>query len=171
MPSTAPLTHLGRASNTRRSPSGSPTTRRRSICWSPPRNAPSLSSPAPPCPTAISDCSLQTMLPDIQTYREIARSLPVRAMWHAGEGRPKEAWQDLLAVHRLANLCAGNTWSNISSPSRSATSLANTHARSSATPSYRADDARQIFRDLIFAPSPSARWQIRRPRRATLLAG
>ncbi len=43
------------------------------------------------------------------TYREVARSLPVRAMWHAGEGRPKEAWQDLLAVHRISNLCAGNT--------------------------------------------------------------
>jgi hypothetical protein len=39
-----------------------------------------------------------------QGARQAARSLPVRAMWHLGENRPDEAWQDLLAVHRIGRL-------------------------------------------------------------------
>jgi hypothetical protein len=34
--------------------------------------------------------------------REVASALVRRALLHAGEGRHKEAWQDLLACHRLA---------------------------------------------------------------------
>jgi hypothetical protein len=43
-------------------------------------------------------------LPHIQSIREAGRALPARAMWHLGEGRSEDAWQDLLALHRLARL-------------------------------------------------------------------
>jgi hypothetical protein len=43
-------------------------------------------------------------LGQIQTSREAARSLMTRAMWNLGENRPLDAWQDLLAIHRLARL-------------------------------------------------------------------
>jgi hypothetical protein len=41
-----------------------------------------------------------------QGSRAAARSLVVRAMWHLGEGRADEAWQDLLAIHRIGRLLA-----------------------------------------------------------------
>lgn len=47
---------------------------------------------------------LTMLLPDIQSSRGLARGLCHRAMLHLGEGRPREAWQDLQAVHRLARL-------------------------------------------------------------------
>jgi hypothetical protein len=89
----------------------------------------------------------------IQAYREIARALPVRAMWHAGEGRPVEAWHDLLALHRLAGLCTGDTMveylvgfaiNNIACQS--------TYAFIGST-NLSAADARQILRDLSTLPS------------------
>jgi hypothetical protein len=46
------------------------------------------------------------LLPGVQGVREAGRSLPVRAMWHLGEGRLNEAWKDLLAVHRIGRLTA-----------------------------------------------------------------
>jgi hypothetical protein len=46
------------------------------------------------------------LLPGQQGARAAARSLVVRAMWHLGEGRPNEAWQDLLAIHRIGRLLA-----------------------------------------------------------------
>ncbi len=39
-----------------------------------------------------------------QGYREIANALSLRANLHLGEGRTDEAWQDLLACHRLGRL-------------------------------------------------------------------
>ena len=47
---------------------------------------------------------ISVLLPAVQKARSFARILSARAMLHAGEGRPAEAWQDLLAVHRLARL-------------------------------------------------------------------
>jgi hypothetical protein len=47
---------------------------------------------------------LTMLLPDIQNARGLARALCQRAMLHLGEGRPHEAWRDLMAVHRLARL-------------------------------------------------------------------
>ena len=44
------------------------------------------------------------LLPAVQQSRSFARALSARAMWHAGEGRTSEAWQDLLACHRLGRL-------------------------------------------------------------------
>ncbi len=46
------------------------------------------------------------LLNDVQTYREIARLLNARAMWHLGEGRVDAAIQDLLDGHRLARKTA-----------------------------------------------------------------
>ncbi len=77
--------------------------------------------------------SLVAALPlgNIQTYREVAPSLPVRAMWHAGEGRPKEAWQDLLAVHRIANYCAAGTMAEYLRRSRHPRNRLRTHTHAS----------------------------------------
>jgi hypothetical protein len=56
------------------------------------------------------DPLISLSLSGVQGTREVGRSLPARAMWHLGEGRPNEAWQDLLAVHRIARLISqGNT--------------------------------------------------------------
>ncbi|MCA9230158.1 MAG: hypothetical protein KDA57_05880 [Planctomycetales bacterium] len=66
-----------------------------------------------PSPTLIdnSDKSLiEMLLPAVQGMRSGVRALKARAMWHLGEGRTAEAWQDLLACHRLARLVPrGNT--------------------------------------------------------------
>jgi hypothetical protein len=40
----------------------------------------------------------------VKCYREVAPALAARAMLHTGEGRFDEAWQDLLACHRLGRL-------------------------------------------------------------------
>ena len=45
----------------------------------------------------------------VNQYREAARALTARAMLRVGEGKLEEAWQDLLACHRLARL-AGQGW-------------------------------------------------------------
>jgi hypothetical protein len=43
-----------------------------------------------------------TMFRDTQQFRESGNALAARAMLRTGEGRVDEAWQDLLACHRLA---------------------------------------------------------------------
>ncbi|MEM6329554.1 MAG: hypothetical protein AAF790_04830, partial [Planctomycetota bacterium] len=49
-------------------------------------------------------------LPLAQTARHAANALAIRSMRHAGAGRQGQAWQDLMAVHRLANFIGdGNT--------------------------------------------------------------
>jgi hypothetical protein len=47
---------------------------------------------------------ISTLLPGVQKCRELAAALTARAMLRAGEGKFDEAWQDLLACHRLARL-------------------------------------------------------------------
>jgi hypothetical protein len=47
---------------------------------------------------------IAVLLPGVQKCREFASALSARAMLHIGEGRYDEAWQDLLACHRLARL-------------------------------------------------------------------
>ncbi len=54
--------------------------------------------------TAVAGTLISTLLPSVQQARNFARALTARAMWHTGEGRHAEAWQDLLAVHRLGRL-------------------------------------------------------------------
>ncbi len=44
------------------------------------------------------------LLPSVQKCREIASALAGRAMLRVAEGKVEEAWQDLLACHRLARL-------------------------------------------------------------------
>jgi hypothetical protein len=50
------------------------------------------------------DSLIGAMLPDTQNMREAARCLSTRAMRHIGENRLKDAWSDLMAIHRLARL-------------------------------------------------------------------
>ena len=45
---------------------------------------------------------LAALLPSVQKTRELASLLTARAMQRIGEGKYDEAWQDLLACHRLA---------------------------------------------------------------------
>jgi hypothetical protein len=47
-----------------------------------------------------------SLLPSVQRCRGIASALAARAMLRAGQGKDDEAWQDLLACHRLARLIA-----------------------------------------------------------------
>jgi lysophospholipase L1-like esterase len=44
---------------------------------------------------------LNALLPGVQKCRAFGHALAARAMLHTGEGRYDEAWQDLLACHRL----------------------------------------------------------------------
>jgi hypothetical protein len=44
---------------------------------------------------------LASLLPGVQRCREFANALSIRAMLHLGESRYDDAWQDLLACHRL----------------------------------------------------------------------
>jgi hypothetical protein len=44
---------------------------------------------------------LGALLPGVQKSREVARALAARALLRVGEGKVEEAWQDLLACHRL----------------------------------------------------------------------
>jgi hypothetical protein len=46
------------------------------------------------------------LVPGVQKCREFATALSARAMLRLGEGRYAEAWQDLLACHRLGRLVA-----------------------------------------------------------------
>jgi hypothetical protein len=62
-----------------------------------------------PSPTMLNrqnDPLVAIMLPGVQGVRESGRSLGARAMWHVGEKRPTEAWQDLYAIHRIGRLTA-----------------------------------------------------------------
>jgi hypothetical protein len=49
---------------------------------------------------------ISVLLPSIQPSRDAAFALTARAMLHAAEGKNDEAWQDLLATHRLGRLIA-----------------------------------------------------------------
>jgi hypothetical protein len=44
------------------------------------------------------------LVPAVQQYREAERALTARAMLRVDEGKVDEAWEDLLACHRLARL-------------------------------------------------------------------
>lgn len=46
------------------------------------------------------------LLPTVQKCRELVTALTARSMLRLGEGKPDEAWQDLLAAHRLGRLVA-----------------------------------------------------------------
>jgi hypothetical protein len=46
------------------------------------------------------------LMPSVQKCRELANALTCRAMLRLGEGRFDDAWQDLLACHRLSRLVA-----------------------------------------------------------------
>jgi len=67
-------------------------------------------SPSPSHIDGSDTILIATLLPGVQGMRSGIRALSARAMWHLGEGRDVECWQDVLACHRLARLVAqGNT--------------------------------------------------------------
>lgn len=45
-------------------------------------------------------------LPDTRAFRSAGRALSRRAMWHLAAGRTREAWNDILGVHRLSRMMA-----------------------------------------------------------------
>jgi hypothetical protein len=49
---------------------------------------------------------VSALLPTVQKCRELAAALVCRAMFRVAEGKVDDAWQDLLACHRLARLVA-----------------------------------------------------------------
>jgi hypothetical protein len=60
-----------------------------------------------PSPTFLDnrhDMLITLLLPGTQAARDGARGLKMRAMRHIGENRLDEAWQDILALHRLSSL-------------------------------------------------------------------
>lgn len=57
-----------------------------------------------PLAPATNEALLSANLPGLQKLRELAMALTARAMLHTGEKRYEEAWQDLLACHRLSRL-------------------------------------------------------------------
>lgn len=61
-------------------------------------------SPSPSCLDGKQAMLLVMLLPDLQGVRNVGRFLKMRAMQHVGEGRPEKAWDDLLAIYRLARL-------------------------------------------------------------------
>jgi hypothetical protein len=68
---------------------------------------PQYYSPLVAAPTAAGPGGLlSALLPGVQKCRALAQALTIRAMLRVGQGRPDEAWQDLLACHRLGRLLA-----------------------------------------------------------------
>jgi hypothetical protein len=63
-----------------------------------------------PSPSLLDDKhyegAIQMLLPGVQRLRGVGRAYSIRAMWHAGEGRPQEAWDDLKTSMRFARLCS-----------------------------------------------------------------
>jgi hypothetical protein len=60
-----------------------------------------------PSPEFLNDTKeglVEALLPVAQNMRHVTRVLAARAMWHLGEGRSWEAWEDVLASYRLAAL-------------------------------------------------------------------
>jgi hypothetical protein len=63
-----------------------------------------------PSPSLLDDKNyegaIQMLLPGVQRLRSVGRAYSIRAMWHAGEGRPQEAWGDLKTSMRFARVCS-----------------------------------------------------------------
>ncbi len=49
---------------------------------------------------------IAVLLPHVQMHREMAPALAARAILRLGEGKEDDAWQDLMACHRLARMTA-----------------------------------------------------------------
>jgi hypothetical protein len=61
-------------------------------------------SPSPSLLDQTPTVLFATLLPGAQGLRDVARVLSLRAMWHLGEGRLDESWNDIQAMHRVAQL-------------------------------------------------------------------
>ncbi len=65
---------------------------------------PKFYSPSPSFLDNKQDLFVSMLLPGVGRIREAARCLSIRAMWHVGEGRPMDAWTDVLAMYRISRL-------------------------------------------------------------------
>jgi hypothetical protein len=63
-------------------------------------------SPSPSLLHENYEGAISMLLPGVQKLRGVGRAFCIRAMWHAGEGRPQEAWDDLKTSMRFARLCS-----------------------------------------------------------------
>jgi hypothetical protein len=63
-------------------------------------------SPPPSLLREQDDMLLEMQLSDVENFRTVGRAFCVRAMWHAGEGRTQEAWNDLLICMKFARTVA-----------------------------------------------------------------
>jgi hypothetical protein len=63
---------------------------------------PKYYSPSPSLLQGNDTSLIEMLLPQASGIRNAARGLVMRAMWHLGEGRPMEAWQDLSATFLFA---------------------------------------------------------------------
>ncbi|MFC1757374.1 hypothetical protein ACFL2H_01225 [Planctomycetota bacterium] len=59
-------------------------------------------NPPPNMVDGSNDRMVEMLLPGVNMLRDASRALGTRAMWHLGEGRVDEAWNDLKASHQLA---------------------------------------------------------------------
>jgi hypothetical protein len=65
---------------------------------------PRLYSPSPNYFDKKQESLLNALLPLTQDLRHAARALSTRAMWHVGEGRVDQAWNDILTGYRIGLL-------------------------------------------------------------------
>jgi hypothetical protein len=63
-------------------------------------------SPSPSLLHENYEGAVSMLLPGVQRLRGVGRAFCIRAMWHAGEGRTPEAWDDLKTSMRFARLCS-----------------------------------------------------------------
>ena len=67
-------------------------------------------SPSPQILDHTDDMLIAMLLPSLNGDREAAQALSLHAMWHLHEGRPDEAWEDIIALYRMArHLASGET--------------------------------------------------------------
>lgn len=95
------------------------------------------------------------LLPSVQLCREFAGALAARAMLHLGEGRTVDAWQDLLACHRLGRL-VGNGGTLIERLVGAAVEMIACRAEAAFLDAAKPDakTIEQCLRDLLSLPTP-----------------
>lgn len=96
---------------------------------------------------------LDALLPMVQAHRDVARALAARAMLKLNAGSVPEAWQDLLACHRLARLTGqGRTIIEMLVAEAIEGMTCNADQAVLAHGNLAADQARQMYDDLQSLP-------------------
>jgi hypothetical protein len=115
---------------------------------------PKFYSPSPSFLNNQPDLLVSILLPGIARIREAARGLSIRAMWNLGEGRPMDAWTDILSIYRLSRLLVGQGRFLVEQLVGIALdSMANSAAQTLlASPDLTAEQIAQIRKDLDALP-------------------